>query len=511
MSTVFSDEASVFFVGGITTKVGDSKCGGCTKQWFDDNFTQLSDIMAADGGPKWEFSGISYDHQDGGHGDGSHKFFDQENGEFAGVEVGMVAYIEDNGAGGIMTGRYKINYVDPSGDFILVNGIIATGDSSNVILNIGGAFPKLQEAVDNCSGYSYGLDIYDNVDEEYNSASDQIDIDYGGSIARNTHLRIIGFNTTPGDMDYGGTFYQSAVDCLINGIDCFPVETARTIMIDAGNQTCSVMNFNNVDNVELRNIYFYRTFGAAGQYAVKPTNEPTALSFINCRFDSVDKVLGGIIENVMLIGCFGGDDIGRQAYTAKVGGTFIGNVMQGPAANMLVGCAPDCSVVFLNNILIGCLNGFRNSGRVRAINNTFYNQSVACASTVNTAAETIAFNNIFMPQAGAYGLNIESGGGSVQYNDYNCFCDVNGDVLSTPIASDYSGGTIPEMGEHSLEVDPKVIDAANGLFSPLNPLVLRGGRPGLEDNAAAMGAILYEYRFAARGRMANLGRLGIIK
>ena len=65
MSTVFSDEASVFFVGGITTKVGDSDCGGCTKQWFDDNFTQLSDIMAADGGPKWEFSGISYEHQDG--------------------------------------------------------------------------------------------------------------------------------------------------------------------------------------------------------------------------------------------------------------------------------------------------------------------------------------------------------------------------------------------------------------------------------------------------------------
>ena len=93
MSTVFSDEASVFFVGGITTKVGDSKCGGCTKQWFDDNFTQLSDIMAADGGPKWEFSGISYDHQDGGHGDGDHKFFDQSNGEFVGVEVGMVAEV----------------------------------------------------------------------------------------------------------------------------------------------------------------------------------------------------------------------------------------------------------------------------------------------------------------------------------------------------------------------------------------------------------------------------------
>ena len=116
-----------------------------------------------------------------------------------------------------------------------------------------------------------------------------------------------------------------------------------------------------------------------------------------------------------------------------------------------------------------------------------------------------------MPQAGCNGIKILVSGGSVQYNDYNCYCDVNGDALSTPIASDYSGGTIPAIGEHSLEVDPKVIDAANGLFRPLNPLVLRGGRPGLEDNAAAMGAILYEYQFAARGRMANLGRLGIMK
>jgi hypothetical protein len=120
-------------------------------------------------------------------------------------------------------------------------------------------------------------------------------------------------------------------------------------------------------------------------------------------------------------------------------------------------------------------------------------------------------NNIFMPQAGAYGLYIESGGGSLQYNDYNCYCDVNGDALSTPIASNYSGGTVPAMGQHSLEVDPKLIDAANGLFRPLNPLVLRGGRPGLEDNAVSMGAILYEYQFAARGRMANLARLGIMK
>ena len=511
MSTVFYDEATVFFVGGITTKVGDSKCGGCTKQWFDDNFTQLSDIMAADGGPKWEFSGISYDHQDGGHGDGSHKFFDQEDGEFAGVEVGMVAYIEDGGSGGIMTGRYKVSYVDPSGDFILVNGIIATGDSSNVILNIGGAFGKLQEAVDDCSGYSYGCDIYDNLNEEYTYTSDQIDIDSGGSITRNTHLRIIGFNTLPGDMDYGGAFYQSAIDCKINGVDCYPESTKRCVQIDAYNLACHVLNFNNVDNVELRNMYLYRTDGAVGHYAVNSVNDPRALSFINCRFDSVDKVLGSPIENVMLTGCFNGTDIARQAYAAKVGGVFTGNVMQGSSTNTLVGCVVDCSVVFINNILIGSYYGFRNSGCVTAINNTFYNQSVACAGTVNSAAETIVFNNIFMPQAGAYGLYIQPSGGSVQYNDYNCYCDINGSVLSTPIVSDHSGGTVPAMGLHSLEVDPKVIDAANGLFRPLNPLVLRGGRPGLEDNAAAMGAILYEYQFAARGRMANLGRLGIMK
>ena len=99
----------------------------------------------------------------------------------------------------------------------------------------------------------------------------------------------------------------------------------------------------------------------------------------------------------------------------------------------------------------------------------------------------------------------------MQYNDYNCYCDVNGDALSTPIASGYSGGTAPVMGEHSLEIDPKLVDAANGRFRPLSPLILRGGQRGLEDHAVSMGAILYEYQFAARGRIVNLARLGIMK
>ena len=67
MATIFSTEASVFFVGGTGTKTGNANCGGCTKDWFDVNFTELSDIMGDNGAPliavtNGTFTTVSYTH-----------------------------------------------------------------------------------------------------------------------------------------------------------------------------------------------------------------------------------------------------------------------------------------------------------------------------------------------------------------------------------------------------------------------------------------------------------------
>ena len=51
MADVFGTEASVFFVGGPGLKFGDPDAGGCSRQWYESSFTQLTDIMGPDGQP----------------------------------------------------------------------------------------------------------------------------------------------------------------------------------------------------------------------------------------------------------------------------------------------------------------------------------------------------------------------------------------------------------------------------------------------------------------------------
>lgn len=87
----------------------------------------------------------------------------------------------------------------------------------------------------------------------------------------------------------------------------------------------------------------------------------------------------------------------------------------------------------------------------------------------------------------------------------------DGNQLTTPFESIKSGGTVPVLGDHSIEAAPEFVDAANGDFRARNKLVLRGGEPDVTGRVTQMGAILQRYQFAQRGRMANFARLGIIK
>jgi len=69
----------------------------------------------------------------------------------------------------------------------------------------------------------------------------------------------------------------------------------------------------------------------------------------------------------------------------------------------------------------------------------------------------------------------------------------------------------PVLGDNSIEQDPDFVNAAGGDFRPRNPLLLRGGEPDVAGTVTQMGAKMKRYEFAQRGRMANIGRLGIIK
>ena len=130
--SVFEYEASVFFVGGTGSKAGSGNSGGCTRAWLDGNFSELADIMGSNGAPLIAETGCTYDDDEG-------RITKASAGEFAGAEVGMVAYISD-GDVDITTDRYEITDVDPSGDWVEVSNIDADDNATGVTINIGGAF-----------------------------------------------------------------------------------------------------------------------------------------------------------------------------------------------------------------------------------------------------------------------------------------------------------------------------------------------------------------------------------
>ena len=126
----------------------------------------------------------------------------------------------------------------------------------------------------------------------------------------------------------------------------------------------------------------------------------------------------------------------------------------------IIGC------VFVDGIY--AVNCSANTSFAFVQNCTFYDQTQYGVTQLGTD-NMIVVNNIFAlaPGVGAVGIHIGAPGGSISYNDYNCFIESDGTPL-TPISTIYVGGEAPVIGPHSIEVDPLFVDAANGNFRLLS-------------------------------------------
>ena len=113
-----------------------------------------------------------------------------------------------------------------------------------------------------------------------------------------------------------------------------------------------------------------------------------------------------------------------------------------------------------------------------------------------------AWNNIFvMDESDAlfYGLFNVSAGGTVDYFDYNCYCNQNGQPVSvfaydSGINSTYNFGNL-KKGSHDIESDPQFMDPDNWDFRlrPNSPC-LGAGRPDLHGNPPDLGPSLSQQK-----------------
>lgn len=497
--SVFQRKKTVIFASDGETGAGSHPSGWTEDQWDIEcpNHTEAEHRSAMnklmyfsdEGTPIVDATGVSYD-----YGDDEFTLV----GVYAmGVRAGMLANIH-NTANEIDEDIYEITAVDTN-TFECANLTFAGTPGNDTVSVVIGGMSFVQETLDETDATDHGVTIYIK-DVDVLTASIDVNLG-GGNNTKNTFKKIVGFNTSPGDMNYGGTYYESPIEILQNG----SIDSTKTVLFDANDGAFELINID-ADNIVIENLHLSNN--DENTAAVLFSNTPKNIVFRNCRFSHTKHVSISAADSMLFDSCLA-IDLSWNHYSPRGSNNVILNCVSDviAGANWLTVVSIDGTQV------IGCLvlngaQGIRVIGNtIVAMNNTFYDQTLYGINLDN--AETgIVFNNIFALNPGAVGLMIAAAGSFI-YNDYNCFIESDGTPLT--VGDNGSGYEVPVKGKHSVQVDPDFVDAANGDFRVRNPIVLRGGKPVPNGKAAVIGAIDQEYQFAQRARVMNAGRAGIIR
>jgi hypothetical protein len=422
---------------------------------------------------------------------GGGKVLITKTGAFASVSEGLVANV--NFAGLYSDGRYRIN-----GNSITANTVeieLAWSANTTCDVKVGGAFDKLQTALDNTNagaGSPHNVDILTNKAETFSGIGDQIDIDAGGGNgSAGTWKRII-------------------------GVDNDGVELAKGSYVDFdGNSlSCHVFKILDVECIELKHIRAIDAANTHYGFYVTATGYCQGFLLKDCKSTGCKY---GVYSDTYYIR---GMTITGGYYSSATGPAlcFSGsrwiNVLNAEIVGSLTGALIDGDVVgvlFVNGCVLRKTDNYSggvytdNWDTFLVVRNCVFYDIDNCIRLNDAESRLVQYNNIFLLHTAATGKIIDRVSGAIKYSDYSCAWAIDG----VPVASDrWGGGGKPE---NAIEENPQFVDAVNGNFRPRSPNVLRGGKPDIADNATEMGAVLQKYQFASRAKGTNLGRLQVIR
>lgn len=491
MATIFNEEDSVFFVGGRGTKAGDVNAGGgCTKAYWDGS-GNLADVMGTNGEPvshssAWNNFKTACTCDEGGGGwlriTGA--------GYFTNVKVGHIANVAFIDT--FTDGRYKVRSASAS----VIELDYACGPGSTTCdVKVGGAFNKLQTALDNTdasAGSPHDVDILINKAETFSGVGDQIDVDTGGgSGSAGTCKRIIGVDDDGAELSEGSY-----------------------VLFDGNGQSCHVFKIMNVQCVEFRHIDARNAANTHYGFYITATGYCQSFLLKDCRSTGCKygiysdtfyirglSIMGGYYSSVTGPALCFTSCRWINVLNAELAGSSAGALIDGDVVGTLL--VDGCVFHKTANNSLGIYTDYYDTFLI-VRNCVFYNID-DCIKLNDPESRLIQYNNIFVLHTAATGKIINRVSGAIKYSDYSCAWGIDG----VPVASDrWGGGGKPK---NAIEENPEFVDAVSGNFRLRNPNVLRGGKPDIADNATEMGAVLQKYQFASRAKEANPGRLQIIR
>jgi hypothetical protein len=457
--------ATVYWVGGLGTKAGNSKSGGGVKKSVWDAEPTLSSYMDGNGGPKYVDVNATYNNETGNITATGNIFPGQTD-----ALKDWIVYVEGTN---FDNDRYLITASTQS--TITIESGKGQGADRTVDIYVAGAFNNLQNAVDNTDASDSGslVTIYTNKDE---TLENTVSVSTGGSLTNNTYKRIVGFGAS--------------------------VDDKQQPILDATSVSCGVQ-FQGVDNVFVENIHIKKaTVNNWDDTAGTNYN----LVLINCRASQATQ--NGFYMYSSTYGCILID------CTADNNG-YSGILIHDRQAGFVINCLSESNGYrgyFLRNSLTAhCI----------ATGNTC--QSTRGAFDIGPSTHggivygCVAYNNGDSTSTPAFQFG---GVGSVAIN---CIALANqGDafkrsknaVLYISHCTSYNNNlNYPSVyvGQNNFEADPHFVDVDSGNFRPLNPAILRGGLPDINGNVDQIGAIIQAYQFPKRARMVNHSRLSIVR
>ncbi|MDH4201490.1 MAG: hypothetical protein OEV87_01175 [Phycisphaerae bacterium] len=413
---------------------------------------------------------------------------------------------------------------------------------SSINIVIGGAYNDLQDVLNIPDAYYHNQWIFFN--EEIapsvliNGSAYYIYSSHDGEAANNTKLYIVGYNTYAYDClpdGYGyfpegtqnaSTHYKTALERAKNPSDAaikadLPTATTKNITDNWGR---IFRVYTSAENVQFMCIYFEV---AVYHWPILADNETTGSLFVkhcaggHVSYDAAPAFYGGQIVRVNDAATGGGifdsffkgvemfngttptvDSSGDWEFAYNVG-IYTSNIN------------PDYSgPVVHHNIFVKSNWGVSSVARSyqNVFNNIFYLCRQAGLHLNGTEARMRAWNNIIVMDetSGIFnGLFRISAGGTLDYFDYNCYCNQNGQPVTvfafdTQTNLSFNFDNL-KKGPHDIEKDPLFMDPDNWDFRLReNSPCIGMGRPDMQGNPATIGPYLEKQTVGLYGKNKSL-------